>query len=95
MLNSTTSSRDAGQHARSALPGSAGRTFEYFINCDERGEFRADVRDPNGTTVFEVEGFEIFEDGFMKHKNDLTGLAEYLGNHLGILSANDTLVSGN
>lgn len=53
--------------------------FEYFINLDERGEFRADVRlVSSGETVWQTEGFEIFEDGFMKNKQDLVGLKEYL-----------------
>ena len=52
--------------------------FEYFINLDERGEFYADVRDQVGETVFEIHGFDIFEDGFMKHKTDLKGLTDYL-----------------
>lgn len=52
--------------------------YEYFINLDERGEFFADVRDPDGNTVFEIRGFEIFEDGFMKHKHDLAGLENLL-----------------
>ena len=53
-------------------------TFEYFINLDERGDFYADVRDAKGQTVFEIDGFDIFEDGYMKHARDLEGLKEYL-----------------
>ena len=68
--------------------------LEYFINLDERGEFYADVR-RDGKTIFEIEGFEIFEDGFMKHKEDLEGLENYLS-YLGLLSAFDGyLVAGN
>ena len=29
--------------------------YEYFINLDERGEFYADVRDPDGNTVYKWE----------------------------------------
>lgn len=53
-------------------------TFYYYINLDERGEFNADVRDEDGKTVFEIDGFDIFEDGFMHNSEDLDGLEEYL-----------------
>jgi len=56
--------------------------YEFFVNLDERGEFRADVRDAAGSTVFELESagepLELVEDGFMKHAKDLTGLEKYL-----------------
>lgn len=66
------------------------KKYTYHINLDERGEFRADVRDAEEQTVFEIEGFEIFEDGFMKNKYDLVNLADYLI-HLGIINKEDTL----
>lgn len=53
-------------------------SYTYNINLDERGEFFSDVRDSNDKTVYEIHGFEIFEDGFMKHKYDVEGLKEYL-----------------
>jgi hypothetical protein len=56
--------------------------FTYTIDMDERGEFRATVYGPGGKEVLEVND-ETIEDGFMKHKNDLKGLADYL-EHLGI-----------
>jgi hypothetical protein len=68
--------------------------FKYYIDMDERGEFRADVRDENDNTVWETEGFEIFEDGFMKHKEDLSGLTKYLKS-LDIMKFNDILTEGN
>jgi hypothetical protein len=61
--------------------------LKYFINLDERGEFYADVR-RDDKTIFEIKGFEIFEDGFMKNKLDLAGLTEYL-NDLGLIKEND------
>lgn len=64
--------------------------LEYFINLDERGEFYADVR-RNGDTIFEIQGFEIFEDGFMRNKHDLAGLTEYL-NSLGLIEDNDSSI---
>lgn len=74
-------------------------TFTYHINLDERGSFLADVRDPSGKTVFEIkDGNElkpgessIFEDGFMKHKRDLSGLGQYLMD-LGIMRPTDKLI---
>lgn len=65
--------------------------FTYHINLDERGEFYADVRNSVGDTVYEIKGGDIFEDGFMKHKNDLDGLKDYLVT-LGIMDGDDELV---
>lgn len=60
--------------------------FGYYINLDERGSFAADVRNPDGDTIFDIKAgneldedeSSIFDDGFMKDKNDLEGLTEYL-----------------
>ncbi|WP_305906280.1 hypothetical protein Q9L42_020770 (plasmid) [Methylomarinum sp. Ch1-1] len=54
------------------------RDYGYYINLDERGEFFADVRDANEQTIFEIHGFDVFEDGFMKDKNDIAGLQKML-----------------
>jgi hypothetical protein len=62
----------------------------YHINLDERGEFYADVRKNDKDTVFEIKGFDIFEDGFMKHKKDMNGLKDYLI-HLKIMNPGDQL----
>lgn len=51
--------------------------LKYYINLDERGEFYADVR-RDDKTIFEIKGFEIFEDGFMDHKEDIVNLFTYL-----------------
>ncbi len=69
-------------------------TFEYFINLDERGEFYADVRDCTGETILEIEGDSVFEDGWMKHNQDLDGLKEYLC-FLAIAGQRDTVKRGN
>uniref|UniRef100_E6QW74 Uncharacterized protein n=1 Tax=mine drainage metagenome TaxID=410659 RepID=E6QW74_9ZZZZ len=53
-------------------------TLRYFINLDERGEFYADVRDDSNNTIFEIKGFDVFEDGWMRNKRDLKGLKNYL-----------------
>jgi len=66
----------------------------YYINLDERGEFFADVRDCLGQTVMEIHGFDIFEDGFMSHANDINGLLEYMID-LGICPKYATLETGN
>ena len=68
-------------------------TYEYYINLDERGEFEADVRDANGKTVFEFNG-EFFEEGWMDHKNDVTGLNEYLRT-MQIIPSNSRTVAAN
>ena len=64
--------------------------YFYYINLDERGEFYADVRDRFNDTVYEIKGYDIFEDGFMEHKNDLNGLCEYLVS-LSVLPSNAIL----
>lgn len=70
------------------------RTFlTYFINLDERGEFYADVRNAYDKPVFEISGFEIFEDGFMSHSRDLDGLKDYLVS-LGVMSQTQDLIMG-
>jgi hypothetical protein len=74
----------------------------YFINLDERGSFSADVRDAAGKTLFEIKAgneleegeTSIFEDGFMKHKHDMDGLADYLTD-LGIAPCGAMLIAGN
>ncbi len=65
--------------------------YRYWINLDERGEFCADVRNPQGDTVFEIHGFDIFEDGFMKNKHDVNGLEEYLRD-LGIITGENSIL---
>lgn len=52
--------------------------FGYYINLDERGEFYADVRDASGETVLEIDGFDMFEDGYMNDKTDISGLNDYM-----------------
>jgi hypothetical protein len=65
--------------------------FEYVIDLDERGEFRATVYNDNGRVVFGIDGYDIFEDGFMEDKNDVIGLKEHLVS-LGIMHKDDTLI---
>jgi hypothetical protein len=65
-------------------------TYFYHIDLDERGYFYADVRKNDENTVFEIKGFDIFEDGFMKHKKDMNGLKDYLI-HLKIMNPSDKL----
>ena len=66
------------------------KTYLYFINLDERGEFYADVRDDGNNTIFEIKGFDIFEDGWMRNKNDLMGLKNHLVD-LGVMKDDDYL----
>ena len=61
-------------------------TFHYCVNLDERGDYYADVRSPDGLTIFEIKAgnlldeneTSIFEDGFMRHGKDMDGLTAYL-----------------
>lgn len=71
-------------------PDSVSKKYVYHINLDERGEFMADVRDENDETVFNIDGYDIFEDGFMKDKHDHEGLKKHLIN-LGIINLDDKL----
>jgi len=66
------------------------KSYLYFINLDERGEFYADVRDESNNTIFEIKGFDIFEDGWMRNKNDLMGLKNHLVD-LGVMKDDDDL----
>lgn len=73
--------------------------FGYYINLDERGAFLADVRSAEGKTVFEIRAgnelgedeTSIFDDGFMRHKDDLRGLQDYLV-QLGVLQPGDEIL---
>jgi hypothetical protein len=74
--------------------------YKYYVNLDERGDFNADVRAPDGTSVFEIcdaeHLWELVDGGFMQNKEDLDGLMDYLCG-IGILGSDDDdrLVSGN
>lgn len=70
-----------------------GSFLTYFINLNERGDFYADVRNAYDATVFEIYGFDIFEDGFMKNESDLDGLKSYLVD-LGIMTPTQRLIMG-
>lgn len=60
--------------------------YGYYIDLDERGDFQADVRDAQGQTVFDIrdggslgeDESSIFEDGYMRNKNDIEGLTTHL-----------------
>lgn len=74
--------------------------FGYYIDLDERGDFQADIRDEAGKTVFEItagsslgeDESSIFDDGFMRDKNDIDGLAEYLP-ELGVIPRDGVIFS--
>lgn len=78
--------------------------YEYH---EERGEFRASLTDENGKEVWSVkypdyyedeltgelmEGSTIFEDGFMRNVDDISGLEKYMKS-MGVLKADDEVVS--
>lgn len=75
-----------------SIEGHEFRYYGFYVNLDERGEFYADVRDHNMKTVYEVYETEIFEDGFMRGKDDLRGLTEHLVS-LGIIHEDAEIVS--
>ena len=68
--------------------------YSYYINLDERGEFYADVRDHAENTVFEIHGFDVFKDGYMKDKSDMNGLRSMLVDFQ-ILESSDNIVPAN
>jgi len=69
--------------------------YGYYINLDERGEFFADVRrESDGYTVFEIHGFDVFQDGWMNNKKDVDGLRAMLVD-LSILPIACDLVAAN
>ncbi len=70
-----------------------GTAYRYFINLNERGCFHADVRNTRGRSIFEIKGFEIFEDGWMQHRSDIAGLKRYLV-HLGLMKREQRLAMG-
>ena len=63
--------------------------FVHTVDLNERGIYRCHVSDINGETIWnastEDEDGEFWpvRDGFMRHVNDMEGLAEYLvGMHI-------------
>lgn len=69
------------------------QAFTYVIDLDERGEFKAHVSNSRGKSVYEIDALfdaGVFEDGWMRHGNDVAGLAKYM-RHLGIMRPADTL----
>jgi hypothetical protein len=75
------------------------KTYEYFINLDERGYFNADVRDPDtGETIFEIVDMEnaqeLIEDGFLSTVHDAAEIGDYL-EELGIINEEDIVIEGN
>lgn len=68
------------------------RDLKYHINLDERGEFYADVR-RGEKTILEIKGNEMFEDGFMKNKDDVRGLQQYL-HATGLAAWDEEVVKG-
>lgn len=78
--------------------------YKYSYH-EERGNFDAHVEDINGKVIWEVhypefyedsesgemiENSTIFEDGFMKHVEDVDGLQKYLSD-IGIIDADDEI----
>ena len=68
-------------------------TFEYFINLNERGEFYADVRDETGQTVFEINDYDFFENGYVSNPEDINGLLDFMI-EIGIADSSDSIIKG-
>lgn len=66
--------------------------YGYYIDLNERGGFSASVRDINDKTVYTIRAgnelsedeTSIFDDGFMRHQDDVSGLTKYL-QQLGVI----------
>jgi len=73
--------RDESPHSPAHKRAPKHASYAYVIDINERGEYRAHVEDDNGKTVFviDLDDYpEWFEDGWMKHADDIHGLLEYL-----------------
>ena len=70
--------------------------FVYIVDLDERGTFAAHVENHKGEDVFTIlaedEPFDLVEYGYMKHVEDVRGLAAYLEG-VGIIGKDDTLTA--
>lgn len=56
--------------------GNSQKTYIYYIK--DKNEFHADVRDPDGKIIFELKPSDISNDGYMKTKDDISGLVKLL-----------------
>lgn len=71
-------------------------TYRYHINLDERGEFYADVRDPFGETVFEINteaAYGLVEGGMVKDVRNPSKIKEHLV-YLNFIDDGDEVISG-
>lgn len=72
--------------------------YKFYVDLDERGEFRARVDAPNDETVYMIESepdgeISQVRDGFMKHGTDIQGLEKYL-KQLEIIPKKSSIVKG-
>ena len=56
----------------------AAKTYIYYINNSDEKNFHADVRDPDGKVVYEIDSQDLANDGLMKGKDDIQGLLQLL-----------------
>lgn len=52
-------------------------TYLYVIHNDDEHDFQAEVRSESGKCILDVDK-KMMDDGHMDHKDDLSGLREYL-----------------
>jgi hypothetical protein len=73
--------------------------YQYVVDLDERGDFRAHVETDTGACVFEFNNEDpesggslwMVEDGFMRNAYDTDGLLDYLVS-MGFAPAGSTLL---
>jgi hypothetical protein len=56
----------------------ASKTYIYYITNSNEKEFKADVRDPDGKVILEIDSQDLSNDGLMKGKEDIQGLHQLL-----------------
>ena len=97
-IKSSQKDEDSGYFENEDLIEKKNKVFNYQIDLNERGSFRASVSSPDGETVFTIRAgnelgedeASIFEDGYMKHIHDMKGLKEYLV-QMGVMSKDDVI----
>lgn len=83
-------------HRCGCLGEAPGKPYLFWVNLDERGEFNADVRDRDENTIWEILDLDhlrdLIEDGYMRHKGDVSGLEKYL-REMKVIGRKDWLIT--
>lgn len=75
------------------------RRYFCCVDLNERGIYRASVRDESDKVIFSISNEEdseegelwLVRDGFMKNYKDMEGLSDYLSSH-GLIESNAVIV---